>query len=245
MMAVLLELPLRRWRLELTLRRWRNVVLGAVALGLSAGMALANLGAGEITGTVRVIDGDSFEVAGVRIRLHAIDAPENGQMCETPRGAQWACGGWVMKVTTDRYQGQTARCTATDTDRYGRTVARCTALGGDVGAWLVGQGMAFAYVKYGDDYAALERTAAAQDRGLHAVRMQMPEAFRRAQRSTPAQEINANCPIKGNISAKGARIYHMPGQEFYTRTRIDPAKGERWFCSETEARAAGWRKARR
>ncbi len=51
------------------------------------------------------------------------------------------------------------------------------------------------------------------------------------------------CAIKGNINAKGKRIYHLPGGKWYDRTRIDPAKGERWFCSEAEARAAGWRKA--
>ncbi len=53
------------------------------------------------------------------------------------------------------------------------------------------------------------------------------------------------CRIKGNISRKGERIYHMPGGEWYDRTKIDPAKGERWFCSEAEAEAAGWRKALR
>lgn len=54
------------------------------------------------------------------------------------------------------------------------------------------------------------------------------------------------CNIKGNISINsGERIYHLPGQMFYAGTKISPAYGERWFCSEAEARAAGWRKARR
>ncbi len=53
------------------------------------------------------------------------------------------------------------------------------------------------------------------------------------------------CHIKGNISAEGERIYHVPGGKYYDATRIKPAKGERWFCTETEARAAGWRRARR
>jgi hypothetical protein len=53
------------------------------------------------------------------------------------------------------------------------------------------------------------------------------------------------CPIKGNISKNtGERIYHVPGQEYYARTRIDWLfSGERWFCSEADARLAGWRKA--
>lgn len=53
------------------------------------------------------------------------------------------------------------------------------------------------------------------------------------------------CEIKGNISIDtGERIYHLPGQEYYSQTKISPEHGEKWFCSEDEARAAGWRKAR-
>jgi hypothetical protein len=54
------------------------------------------------------------------------------------------------------------------------------------------------------------------------------------------------CNIKGNISINsGERIYHVPGQEYYSQTRITFLKGERWFCSEEAAREAGWRKAYR
>ena len=53
------------------------------------------------------------------------------------------------------------------------------------------------------------------------------------------------CRIKGNINRRGERIYHMPGSRWYARTKISPQKGERWFCSEAEARAAGWRPPRR
>lgn len=51
------------------------------------------------------------------------------------------------------------------------------------------------------------------------------------------------CRIKGNISLDGERIYHTPSDEWYDETRIDRLKGERWFCSDDEARAAGWRRA--
>lgn len=53
------------------------------------------------------------------------------------------------------------------------------------------------------------------------------------------------CNIKGNISFDGEKIFHVPGQEFYNATVIDTSYGERWFCSEDEARAAGWRKSNR
>jgi len=55
----------------------------------------------------------------------------------------------------------------------------------------------------------------------------------------------AGCGIKGNISTRtGERIYHVPGQRHYWATRINLFGGERWFCSEADARAAGWRKSR-
>ena len=50
--------------------------------------------------------------------------------------------------------------------------------------------------------------------------------------------------IKGNISASGEKIYHVPGQANYNRTLIDK-EGEAFFCTETEAVEAGFRKAQR
>lgn len=58
--------------------------------------------------------------------------------------------------------------------------------------------------------------------------------------------VRSDCRIKGNISIDdGQRIYHVPGQRYYAATRIDIQHGERWFCSEADAQAAGWRKALR
>ncbi|MDC9808515.1 succinoglycan biosynthesis protein exoi [Rhizobium binxianense] len=54
-----------------------------------------------------------------------------------------------------------------------------------------------------------------------------------------------SCKIKGNISiGTGERIFHVPGQRYYEQTEISPKYGERWFCSEFEAWAAGWRKSK-
>lgn len=57
--------------------------------------------------------------------------------------------------------------------------------------------------------------------------------------------VSPSCKIKGNVSINtGERIYHVPGQEFYSITEISSRYGERWFCSEAEAQQAGWRRAR-
>jgi hypothetical protein len=108
--------------------------------------------------------------------------------------------------------------------------------------------LALAYRRYSMDYDLDEKSAHVARRGLHAAQVQAPSDFRAAKRSAatpqPLPE-GSDCRIKGNISSKGVRIYHVPGQENYNATRISPSKGERWFCSEAAARAAGWRRAKR
>ena len=61
--------------------------------------------------------------------------------------------------------------------------------------------------------------------------------------SASSESHESGCDIKGNINSKGERIYHVPGGRSYASTLIDPAQGERWFCSDAEAQAAGWRLA--
>jgi len=204
-------------------------------------------------GVVRVVDGDTFVIGGQKVRLQAIDAPEAAQACTEKSGQKrvWACGAWVTAQARALFQGQQARCIAQGHDRYGRVVARCSVAGQDMGATLVGAGLAFAYRRYGLQYVQAEQGAACAGRGLHAHQLMAPEAFRAQTRAqTRAQAVAApnatgDCVIKGNISAKGTRIFHSPGQADYARTVITPEKGERWFCTIAEARAAGWRAARR
>jgi len=61
--------------------------------------------------------------------------------------------------------------------------------------------------------------------------------------SSSASAPNSSCTIKGNINAQGEKIYHLLGCGSYSKTTIDESRGEKWFCSESEAQSAGWRKA--
>lgn len=73
-----------------------------------------------------------------------------------------------------------------------------------------------------------------------------PTARPTARPTTPPPAAEpAGCSIKGNINSEGEKIYHLPGQSAYDKTKITTSKGERWFCSEQEARDAGWRRAKR
>jgi endonuclease YncB( thermonuclease family) len=200
--------------------------------------------AADIVGKLRVVDGDTLVINDTRVRLYGVDAPERDQPCTTLSGQPWSCGDWVTQQVRARFDGAVARCTVEDTDRYGRVVAICHAAGQEIGDVLVSEGWAYAYRRYSMRYDLQEKAAYVADRGIHGYVLQSPARYRMMQRagqSNPA----GDCQIKGNINREGVRIYHMPGQKFYARTGINEAKGERWFCSEAQARASGWRAARR
>ena len=210
---------------------------------------LATPSAADISGRARVIDGDSLQVAGESIRLSGIDALEMAQSCGGPQG-DWACGVWARDVLVALIGGASVTCAGDERDRYGRLLAHCRVASDDLGAAMVGQGAAMAFRRYSMEYVALEDQARAQNRGLwrrSGDGVLPPAVFRAARREaqhrveTPAP---VGCAIKGNISANG-HIYHLPGQRDYDRTVVSPARDERWFCSEAEAQAAGWRPARR
>jgi endonuclease YncB( thermonuclease family) len=212
---------------------WKILIVISLAF---AGAAHANP-----SGTIRVIDADTLDVGGDRVRLYGIDAPEIGQPCVLA-GRTIDCGRWVSGLVKARFEGQRARCTTRDIDRYGRQVATCDVGGVDMGAVIVGEGWAIAYRRYSEMYDLDEKAAAVAGRGLWAATMEEPESFRATGNAAPAAPDQA-CNIKGNISGNG-RIYHRPGNRDYDRTVINESQGERWFCSTAEAEAAGWRAAR-
>jgi hypothetical protein len=93
-----------------------------------------------ITGVASVTDGDSLEIRGTRIRLHAIDAPESRQLCTRPSGQQWRCGQQAALALSDRIGRRSVSCVTRDIDRYGRTIAVCSQDGFDLNRWMVSEG---------------------------------------------------------------------------------------------------------
>ena len=197
-----------------------------------------------------MVDGDTLEVGAHRIRLHGIDAPESAQTC-IANTKRWPCGRRATRALAERIGGRIVACEEKDRDRYGRIVAVCRLDGQSINAWLVARGWALAYRRYSSDYIDEEAAASAARRGIWHGDFVPPWDWRQGQRlDSPAPERASDsnsgaCRIKGNISRDGTRIYHVPGGYYYERTRINTAKGERWFCSESEARAAGWRRTKR
>ncbi|MDZ4094280.1 MAG: thermonuclease family protein [Paracoccaceae bacterium] len=193
-----------------------------------------------IGGQAYAVDGDTLDVAGHRIRLFGIDAPERSQPCDR-NGKVWACGDWARSVLAAEIADTTISCDLREKDRYGRSVAICHAGGRDVARVMVASGAARAYLRYSDLYAVDEAVAARAMRGIWAARMVAPDVYRHKPTAAAAP---GDCQIKGNISPNG-RIFHLPGQRDYGATQINQAKGEAYFCSQAEALAAGFRPARR
>ena len=200
----------------------------------------------DISGKAKLTDADTLVISGVTVRLFGIDAPELDQMCTKADGREWACGTWAADQARALFKGQRLTCVPRDTDPYGRTVATCFADGVDVAETLVRRGLATAYQRYSGDYLAAEKEAALTLTGIWQGSLMEPEAYRAAKLDARvvanAGSAPTGCLIKGNISDRG-QIYHLPGQENYDRTMINESRGERWFCSEGEALASGWRKA--
>lgn len=135
-----------------------------------------------ISGTASVIDGDTIEIHGQRIRLSAIDAIESRQPCFLADGKTWNCGRDAAFALSDKIGRSPLTCEVKDTDRYGRAVAVCGLHGEDIGAWMVENGWALAYRRYGTQYVSAEKRARNAGLGIWASEFRMPWDWRKEQR---------------------------------------------------------------
>ena len=127
-----------------------------------------------------MIDGDTIDIHGQRIRLHAIDAIESRQRCKRANGTEWRCGRDAAFALSDHIGRAPVICEVTDFDRYGRFVAICYLRGEDLNAWMVRKGWAVAYRRYGTDYVAEEGIARKHRAGIWASSFEMPWDWRRS-----------------------------------------------------------------
>ena len=157
--------------------RRRRQGLIAVAAAILLVLALVTFNWPHRSAAWRVIDGDTLDLGGERIRLFGIDAPERGQSCG-PR----ACGTTATEALADILSAGPVRCTPVSTDRYGRTVARCRAGRLDVNREMVRRGMAWAYRQYSEDYVPAEKAAKKARVGIWKYRSQPAWEYRRETR---------------------------------------------------------------
>lgn len=149
----------------------------AALVVLTLAIALAWFRAEEValTGATRIVDGDTLVVAGRRVRLAGMDAPEMDQVC-LRAGQDYSCGIVARDALRALLAGREPSCVIKGRDRYGRDLGRCSVAGADLGADLVRRGLAVAY----GGYAREESEARAAGTGLWAGSFTRPDEWRRA-----------------------------------------------------------------
>lgn len=219
---------------------------------------------------LRVIDGDTFEVSmdgkNEKVRIVGIDAPETGDCFSRDATARLTA---LIDGNTVRLEAKSTE----DRDVFGRLLRYVWFAGNDVGAGMVRDGYVLSYEKYPHAklnlYESLERDAQEAGRGLWSgcsetkpKSIPVPTATTTTNANAETETTTApspsltpspspgtvppptgECVIKGNVNSDGVKIYHLPGCRSYNATKIKPEEGDRLFCTEAEASAAGFRKA--
>ena len=152
----------------------------------------------------------------------------------------------MTSLLTAKYVTIESDPTQADRDKYDRLLRYVYLDGEDIGLKIISNGFGNEYTynypyRKQAAYKNAQANAASQKVGLWADNACAASSGSGQQ---GGQSQGQECNIKGNINKKGERIYHMPGQQYYNQTQIDTSQGERWFCSEAEAQAAGWRKSK-
>lgn len=216
---------------------------------------------------VTVIDGDTIDVSKDgqtdRIRLIGIDTPET----KDPRKEVECFGVEASQRATELMKGKSVTLEADpsqdNVDKYGRLL-RFVFLenGTNVNLQMIKEGYAHEYTydlpyKYQSDFKLAEAKAKASKLGLWGASCTVVVAPTKSQEQpvtnqtnttlipvAPTTQTTGSCNIKGNINSDDEKIYHTTDCAYYSKTKIDTSKGERWFCTEAEAVSAGWRKAK-
>lgn len=162
--------------------RERPIARLFACVGLALGLGACGPVAPSIEGRASVIDGDTLDIHGRRIRLWGVDAPEGRQDCQVD-GRAYRCGQLAANRLDQRLQGKVVSCFEKDIDRYDRMIAQCDVDGEDVGGWLVRQGLAVRYARYAGTAYLIEEAAARRDQaGVWAGTFEQPEDWRREDR---------------------------------------------------------------
>ena len=123
--------------------------------------------ADDLIGQASIIDGDTLEIHGTRIRLWGIDAPESSQLCRDDDSSLYRCGAQAANDLDAFIARRPVNCVPINLDQYGRTVATCSTGGVDLGEWLVRNGLALDWPLFSKGrYGAAQRDAEHVGRGI-------------------------------------------------------------------------------
>jgi endonuclease YncB( thermonuclease family) len=169
----------------------RGLIL-LLTLIASYSMALSD----DLTGQASIIDGDTLEIHGTRIRLWGVDAPESSQLCRGEDSLQYRCGAQAANDLDGFIAKRPVSCLPISLDRYGRTVATCLVGDQDLGDWLVRNGLALDWPEYSKrKYEDAQREAEEAGRGMWAGSYVDPWLYRVCIRASGSP---ANCSDDAN-----------------------------------------------
>lgn len=204
--------------------------------------ALGFLGTPEVSGRALAVTGDTIRLDGRLYVLAGIEAPEKGQSCLKGGNRSWRCGMASAEALGQRMRREVIVCKLTGSEDRGRPIARCRAGEQDLAAAQLKDGWAFSNGFFLSQYAGLEAEARKQKTGIWAGEAERPQVWRARLFEEAKRKAPNNCPVKGVQAATGPR-YVMPWEDDYQRIKVRTPRGERWFCNEQDAQAAGYRLA--
>lgn len=194
---------------------------------------------GDIEGRGWAVSGDTLRVGSATVRLSGIEAPEPDQICTSTEGREWRCGE-AAKVALARIlrNGRVTCDISGSTD--GHSNGTCKIGDMDVAAELVHGGNVFSAGGLFASYGSAEGEARTARAGVWSGAATRPSDYRAQKWEEAKREAPDGCPIKGNVRG-GRRVYVVPWSPGYERVKVSRSRGERWFCSESEARDAGFK----
>jgi endonuclease YncB( thermonuclease family) len=211
---------------------------------LASLQGLSLMGGETISGKARALAAGTLRVGDQYVRLRGIEVPDPNQRClragARAGGRTWACGEDAQEAMQRIVNGRTVTCEIAGRDSEEVVLGRCQTKGGDVAEALVKAGFAFAHSGLMSAYSSAEKSARESKSGIWgSAEPERPAQWRERLWAVAKRRAPDGCPIKGRVRGH-ERVYLLPWATNYSRVRIRKSRGERWFCTQDEAEAAGW-----
>jgi endonuclease YncB( thermonuclease family) len=219
------------------------IYIGGPILRSADGVAVAKFGSEttkEISGRAKAITGDLMRIDDKLVRLDGIEAPAAQQPCYRSNGRRWRCDSAARASLSKLVRRERVTCTPSGHDKRGHILAHCTIDGTkDIAAELVRNGDVFATDSFFNSLSDEEDAARNAKTGIWQGKVVRPAEWRQSVWEAASRDAPGGCPIKGYVHAS-AKLYAMPWSSGYARKKVRENRGGRWFCSEDEAKAAGF-----
>ncbi|MEQ1696591.1 MAG: thermonuclease family protein [Hyphomicrobiaceae bacterium] len=191
---------------------------------------------GRVEGKAVVLTGGQMRIDGETVQLFGVEIPMAGQQCAGTKSCASAAKTALQKLVG----GKRVTCEISGREANNASSATCKVNGADIAGQLVRGGHVFATTGLFATYASAEREARSNRTGLWRNNALRPTEFRAKVWEDAKQSAPGGCPIKGTVAGDN-KTYLVPWAPSYDKAKVRPDRGERWFCTEAEARAAGWK----